>query len=210
MAGTKPDNMRIGSGTSGSGKILAANRLVLLVAVPLFLVLALVAYLTIQFAINERDAQGWVRHTYQVIGKLEPDPRTISRSPRRASAAILLTRDQAIPGALSGRPRPGDGRSRHVPPVDRRQSRPAAPRRRDCSSWSMNASLRLRRHPAASWGYAGRPQRRTGARPPADGRAARGDRRRAWRKNGACWHSATVSAAKPRIWKSPSPSAPAC
>ncbi|MBA2588292.1 MAG: CHASE3 domain-containing protein, partial [Alphaproteobacteria bacterium] len=50
---------------------MAANRLVLLVAVPLFLVMALVAYLTIQFAINERAAQGWVRHTYEVIGQLE-------------------------------------------------------------------------------------------------------------------------------------------
>jgi signal transduction histidine kinase/DNA-binding response OmpR family regulator len=49
---------------------LAANRLVLLAAVPLFLMLAIVAYLTIQFAANERDAQGWVRHTYQVIESL--------------------------------------------------------------------------------------------------------------------------------------------
>jgi len=46
---------------------LAANRLVLLAAVPLFLVLAVVAYITIQFAANERDAQAWVRHTYQVM-----------------------------------------------------------------------------------------------------------------------------------------------
>ena len=46
---------------------MAVNRLVLLVAVPLFLVLAVVAYLTIQFGINERTAQGWVRHTYQVM-----------------------------------------------------------------------------------------------------------------------------------------------
>jgi signal transduction histidine kinase/DNA-binding response OmpR family regulator len=40
---------------------------VLLAAVPLFLVLALVAYLTIQFALNERAAQGLVRHTYEVM-----------------------------------------------------------------------------------------------------------------------------------------------
>ena len=46
---------------------MAANRLVLLVAVPLFLVMALVAYFTVQFAINERTAQGWVRHTYEVL-----------------------------------------------------------------------------------------------------------------------------------------------
>ncbi|MEO8301906.1 MAG: response regulator [Rhizomicrobium sp.] len=47
--------------------MVAVNRLVLLAAVPLFLVLALVAYLTIQFALNERAAQGLVRHTYQVM-----------------------------------------------------------------------------------------------------------------------------------------------
>jgi signal transduction histidine kinase/DNA-binding response OmpR family regulator len=46
---------------------LTANRLVLLAAVPLFLVLAVVAYITFQFATNERDAQGLVRHTYQVM-----------------------------------------------------------------------------------------------------------------------------------------------
>jgi CHASE3 domain sensor protein len=47
--------------------LVAVNRLVLLAAVPLFLVLALVAYLTIQFALNERAAQGLVRHTYEVM-----------------------------------------------------------------------------------------------------------------------------------------------
>jgi signal transduction histidine kinase/CheY-like chemotaxis protein len=50
---------------------LAANRLVLLAAVPLFLVLAVVAYITIQFAANERDAQSWVRHTYEVEQQLQ-------------------------------------------------------------------------------------------------------------------------------------------
>jgi signal transduction histidine kinase/CheY-like chemotaxis protein len=49
---------------------LAANRLVLLAAVPLFFILAAVAYLTIQFAINEREAQSWVRHTYQVVEQI--------------------------------------------------------------------------------------------------------------------------------------------
>jgi signal transduction histidine kinase/CheY-like chemotaxis protein/CHASE3 domain sensor protein len=47
--------------------VLAANRLVLLAAVPLLLVLAVVTYLTIQFGIHERTAQGWVRHTYDVM-----------------------------------------------------------------------------------------------------------------------------------------------
>ncbi|MEP6831044.1 MAG: response regulator [Rhizomicrobium sp.] len=42
----------------------------LLAAVPLFLVLATVAYITVQFAANENAAQRWVAHTYQVIGVL--------------------------------------------------------------------------------------------------------------------------------------------
>jgi signal transduction histidine kinase/CheY-like chemotaxis protein len=71
MAGTNSLNNRLGSGTQGSRGILAANRLVLLAAVPLLLVLAVVAYITVQFAANERIAQGWVRHTYEVIGQLE-------------------------------------------------------------------------------------------------------------------------------------------
>ena len=50
--------------------VLTANRLVLLAAVPLFLVLATIAYVTVQFAANENAAQGWVAHTYQVIGSL--------------------------------------------------------------------------------------------------------------------------------------------
>src|ERR1700758_2012563 len=49
---------------------LVANRLVLLAAVPLFLTLALVAFLTIRFAASEHEAQAMVRHTYQVIGQL--------------------------------------------------------------------------------------------------------------------------------------------
>src|SRR5471030_1461276 len=70
MAGTEPREGHLSSGVARPG-ILAANRLALLVAVPLFLILALVAYLTVQFAANERAAQGWVRHTYQVIGQLD-------------------------------------------------------------------------------------------------------------------------------------------
>ncbi len=40
-------------------------------AVPVFLVLAVVAYITIQFAANERAAQGWVRHTFEVEQQLQ-------------------------------------------------------------------------------------------------------------------------------------------
>src|SRR5580698_8430181 len=79
MPGTDPLNNRLGSGISGSRGILAANRLVLLAAVPLFLVLAVVAYITIQFAANERAEQAWVRHTYEVMEaerRLQDDVQT--------------------------------------------------------------------------------------------------------------------------------------
>jgi signal transduction histidine kinase/DNA-binding response OmpR family regulator len=94
MAGINPGNARSASGIPGSGNILAANRLVLLVAVPLFLVMALVAYLTIQFAINERAAQGWVRHTYEVMDvarTLQNDLQTAESSQR----GYLIDRDTA-------------------------------------------------------------------------------------------------------------------
>ena len=70
MAGTNLQADRWSSGDSRPGTVLATNRLLLLAAVPLFLILAICAYLTIQFAANERAAQGWVRHTYQVISQL--------------------------------------------------------------------------------------------------------------------------------------------
>jgi signal transduction histidine kinase/DNA-binding response OmpR family regulator len=71
MLGTDPAAARLASGSWGFHNVLAANRLVLLAAVPLFLVLAVVAYITIQFAANERDAQGLVRHTFQVEQQLQ-------------------------------------------------------------------------------------------------------------------------------------------
>ncbi len=67
MVETNAGDERSGPWNMGPGNLVAVNRLVLLAAVPLFLVLALVAYLTIQFAINERTAQGLVRHTYEVM-----------------------------------------------------------------------------------------------------------------------------------------------
>lgn len=63
---------------------MAANRLVLLAVVPLFLVLAVVAYITIQFAANEREAQRWVRHTYQVMESL----RTLQDDVQGAESSI--------------------------------------------------------------------------------------------------------------------------
>src|ERR1700742_4502405 len=95
MPGTDPTLRRSAIRVPGSRKILAANRLVLLAAVPLFLVLAVVAYITIQFAANERDAQAWVRHTYQVMEaerRLQDDIQTAETSER----GYLISREQAF------------------------------------------------------------------------------------------------------------------
>jgi signal transduction histidine kinase/CheY-like chemotaxis protein len=69
MSGTGTGFVRYAPST-GAGKVLSSNRLVVLAAVPLFLILAVAVYLTVQFAVNERTAQNWVRHTYQVIQEL--------------------------------------------------------------------------------------------------------------------------------------------
>jgi CHASE3 domain sensor protein len=72
--------------------MLAVNRLVLLIAVPLFLVLAVVAFLAFRFAANERDAQGWVRHTYEVMEterRLQDDIQTAETGMR----GFILSRD---------------------------------------------------------------------------------------------------------------------
>ena len=101
MAGTDPKEARSGLGIPGSGNVLAANRLVLLAAVPLLLVLAVVAYLTIQFGINERAAQGWVRHTYDVMRvtrELQIDLQTAESSQR----GYIIDRDPAYYRAYQG------------------------------------------------------------------------------------------------------------
>ncbi len=74
---------------------MSTNRLVLLAAAPIFLILALAAYLTAQFAINEREAQAQVRHTFQVIEA----QRRIQDSVQTAETGMrgfLLSRDPAF------------------------------------------------------------------------------------------------------------------
>src|SRR5579862_2698480 len=92
MAGTNPSGNRSFSGASGTSGVLAANRLVLLAAVPLFLALSVVAYITFQFAADERDAQQLVRHTYQVMEaerRLQDDVQTAETGMR----GYLLSHD---------------------------------------------------------------------------------------------------------------------
>jgi signal transduction histidine kinase/DNA-binding response OmpR family regulator len=50
---------------------LSGNRLLLLAAIPIFLVLLVIAYLSVRFAADERAQQGWTIHTYQVIGQAQ-------------------------------------------------------------------------------------------------------------------------------------------
>src|SRR5258707_9069414 len=70
MDGTDTSAVRSAPGALGEGGRVAGNRWIVLAAVPLFLVLAGVVYLTVAFAQNERAEQGWVVHTYQVIDSL--------------------------------------------------------------------------------------------------------------------------------------------
>ena len=77
------------------GEFLAGNRLALLLAAPIFLILAVVVYLTGQFAANERAAQAMVRHTYQVMEaqrRLQDDIQTAETGMR----GFLLSRDTAF------------------------------------------------------------------------------------------------------------------
>jgi signal transduction histidine kinase/CheY-like chemotaxis protein len=54
----------------GAKGLFAANRLVLLAGIPIFLVLAVVAWLAIDFAASEREEQASVVHTYQVMDQI--------------------------------------------------------------------------------------------------------------------------------------------
>ncbi|HWY63466.1 MAG TPA: response regulator [Rhizomicrobium sp.] len=74
---------------------MAANRLVLLAAVPLFLVLAVVTYITVLSGANERGAQALVRHTYEVMEaerRLQDDVQTAETGAR----GYLISRDPAF------------------------------------------------------------------------------------------------------------------
>src|SRR5262249_50189795 len=70
MSGTAGEMARLAAGGTRLRDVSMANRLVLTAGVPIFLVLATIAYITVQFAANENKAQRWVAHTYQVIASL--------------------------------------------------------------------------------------------------------------------------------------------
>ena len=108
--------MRSGLGDIGFGGILAVNRLVLLVAVPLFPVLAVFAFLAIRFATNERDAQGWVRHAHQVMEaerRLQDGAGNPSQQARAGRLQRLLeARARGLETASGAMPLPQSARRR--------------------------------------------------------------------------------------------------
>src|SRR6185312_6065740 len=81
-------------GVVGRG-FLTANRLALLAAVPVFLVFATIAYLTVQFAANENAAQRGVARTYQVISALRQVLGDVQDA-ESGQRGYLLTRDPAF------------------------------------------------------------------------------------------------------------------
>jgi signal transduction histidine kinase/DNA-binding response OmpR family regulator len=105
MAGTNRDQGRSGTGQPGAGKVLFANRLILLAVVPLFLVLAAIVYLTVQFAINEREAQSWVRHTYQVIASIAQVRTDIQEAESGQRGYLITGRPQFLVPYNEGRRR---------------------------------------------------------------------------------------------------------
>jgi CHASE3 domain sensor protein len=95
MPGTGDDLTRLTPGELRVRDVLTANRLVLLAAVPIFLVLAAIAYITVQFAANESAAQQWVAHSYQVINSL----RVVlgdAQDAETGQRGYLLTRQQSF------------------------------------------------------------------------------------------------------------------
>ncbi len=93
MPGTVRELERWSPGGSRVRGVLTANRLVLLAAVPIFLVLATIAYVTVQFAANENAAQSWVAHTYQVIASLR-QVLGDAQDAETGQRGYLLTRDE--------------------------------------------------------------------------------------------------------------------
>ena len=85
---------RLSRGVRGRGD-LTPNRFVLLGAVPIFLILATVASITVLFAANERSAQLWITHTYQVMGSLR-QIQADATDAETGSRGFALTGNQAF------------------------------------------------------------------------------------------------------------------
>lgn len=93
MIGTRPKMARLRTGADSGRGDLTPNRLVLLGAVPVFLILAVVAAITVTFAVNERADQQRVTHTYQVIASLR-QVLGDAQDAETGSRGYALTREQ--------------------------------------------------------------------------------------------------------------------
>jgi len=75
---------------------LLANRWVLLAAIPLFLALIAESYLSVRFAMDERDQQVWVVHTYQVIDLLQGVLNDVQEAETGQRGYIITRQDRFL------------------------------------------------------------------------------------------------------------------
>jgi signal transduction histidine kinase/DNA-binding response OmpR family regulator/CHASE3 domain sensor protein len=87
---------------------LRANRWILLAAIPLFLALIAESYLSVLFAIDERQQQGWVVHTYKVIDRLQ-EVLNDAQEAETGQRGYIITRQDKFLAPY----RDGIGRARH-------------------------------------------------------------------------------------------------
>ncbi len=95
---TEPKQIRYvltvgGSGARGS---LLANRWVLLAAIPLFLALVAESFLSVRFAMDEREQQAWVIHTYQVIDRLQGVLNDVQEAETGQRGFIITRQDRFL------------------------------------------------------------------------------------------------------------------
>jgi len=75
---------------------LLANRWVLLAAIPLFLALVAESFLSVRFAMDEREQQAWVIHTYQVIDRLQGVLNDVQEAETGQRGFIITRQDRFL------------------------------------------------------------------------------------------------------------------
>ena len=73
-----------------------ANRWVLLAAIPLFLALVAESFLSVRFAMDEREQQAWVVHTYQVIDRLQGVLNDVQEAETGQRGFIITRQDRFL------------------------------------------------------------------------------------------------------------------
>ena len=73
-----------------------ANRWILLAAIPLFLALCAESYLSVRFALDEREQQGWVVHTYQVTATLQRILNDVQEAETGQRGYIITRQDRFL------------------------------------------------------------------------------------------------------------------